>query len=146
MNRNATRNLVGAALWAYGITAMGGFFVLSGRWLASAPTTRDAIHVFEHNEHGSFVYYNAEQATALALLFMTSIPIAFLGLFISPKKNVVSRASGLAWRATWEADDPKRMSRWGYLSGALIALGLVFVIREPLIASLIDRGVVLNIG
>lgn len=147
-DRNAVLNVVGAFLAAYGWVAFFCFFYLVERWAHSAPTSPDPAHgfVYSHNEHGWITYFSAFQTTACALLLFTSIPLSFVGMLVSPKRNVVYRRGFLSVGANWDPDDPKKLQRVGFVLGALAAPVLVFVLGPFMVNALIRTGVILWFG
>jgi len=88
VNRNVLRNLTRSFLAGYGFVSFFCFFGLVSAWSHTAPRLADTAigAVFPHNEHGSITYFTAFQGTSAALLFMSSIPLAFLGIFVLPTK------------------------------------------------------------
>ena len=148
VERNDIRNVVGAFLAAYGFVAFFCFIYLVERWAHLGPTPPDPSHgyVYSHNEHGSITYFTAFQATSWVILFSTSIPISFVGMFVTPKRNVVYRRGFLSIGATWDQDDPKRLQRFGYGCGAVAAPILLFVLGPLLVKALNQAGIVLSLG
>jgi hypothetical protein len=97
-NENVLRNVAGGLLAGYGFVAFFCFMFLVLHWANVAPRAPDPAHalVFPHNEHGAITYFSAFQATSCALLFATSVPLAFIGMIIAPKKNINRGAAGSA--------------------------------------------------
>lgn len=147
-SRKDVLNVVGAFLAAYGGVAFICFFYLVERWAHSAPTFPDSAHglVYSHNEHGWITYFSAFQTTACALLFSTSIPLSFVGIFLSPKRDFVYRRGFLSVGAKWDPDDPKKLQRVGFVLGALAAPILVFILGPVAVNALIGAGIVLSFG
>ncbi|MDB5712710.1 MAG: hypothetical protein JWO15_107 [Sphingomonadales bacterium] len=141
-------NVVGPFLAAYGWVAFFCFFYLVERWAHAAPTSPNAAHgyVYPHNEHGWVTYFSAFQATAAALLFSTSIPISFVGILVSPKRDVIYRRGFLSISAKWDPDDPRRLQRFGFFGGAAAAPIIVFLFGPSLVESLNASGIVLPFG
>ena len=148
IERNDVLNVVGPFLAAYGWVAFFCFFYLVERWAHGAPTSPDPArgYVYAHNEHGWITYWSAFQATAASILFSTSIPLSFVGIIASPKRNVASRFGFLSFSAKWDPDDPKRLQRFGFLGGAVAAPALVFIGGPTLVALLNAKGIVLPFG
>lgn len=146
--RKDVLNVVGPFLAAYGWVAFFCFFYLVQRWAHAAPTTPDPTrgYIYAHNEHGWITYFSAFQTTAAGLLFSTSIPLSFVGIFASPKRNVISRRGFLSASAKWDPDDPKRLQRFGFLGGAVAAPIFVFLLGPFLVESLNASGIVLPFG
>ena len=145
IERNDILNVAGAFLATYGGVAFLCFFYLVQQWAHAAPTSPDAQSgfVYAHNEHGSITYFSAFQTTSCALLFSTSIPLAFVGAFITPKRNLAYQRGRLSFSAKWDPDDPKRLRRMGSLCGALAAPIVVFIFGPFLVNALNAMGVVL---
>ena len=148
IDRNDVLNVVGASLAAYGWVAFFCFLYLVERWAHSAPTSPDPARglIYSHNEHGWITYFSAFQATSCALLFATSTPLSFLGIFVSPKRNVIYRRGFLSVGAKWDPDDPKKLQRIGFAIGAVAAPILVFVVGPYLVKALIAGGVAFSFG
>ena len=148
VERNDVLNVGGAFLAAYGWVAFFCFFYLVERWARLAPASPDPAHgyVYSHNEHGWITYFSAFQTTACALLFSTSIPLSFVGIFLTPKRNAVYRRGCLSVGAKWDPDDPKKLQRVGFLLGALAAPILVFIVGPTVVKAVIAAGVVLSFG
>jgi len=148
IERNDVLNVGGAFLAAYGWVAFFLFLYLDQRWAHGAPTSPNPAtgYIYSHDEHGWITYFSAFQATSCALLFSTSIPISFIGIFVSPKRNVVCRRGFLSVGANWDPDDPKRLQRIGFACGALAAPILVLIAGPILVNALIAAGVVLSFG
>ena len=148
IERNDVLNVGSAFLAAYGFVAFFCFLYVQSRWMNAAPTVPDPAHgyIYSHNEHGSITYFSAFQSTSCWLLFSTSIPISFVGILIGPKRNVVHRRNWLSFGATWDADDPRRLQRVGFILGALAAPIIVFIIGPALVNHLIATGVVRSLG
>jgi hypothetical protein len=148
LSGNRIRNWLGGFLVAYGGLAFLCFAVLAELWMLATPLTPDAVHgyVYAHDEHGRVSYFTAFQATSCALLLATSIPLAFIGAIILPKKNVLTRMGFLSTSATWDENDPKRAQRWGLAGGALAMPIVAFLIGPVLVEWLNAHGVVLSLG
>jgi hypothetical protein len=145
--QNVWRNILGGVLTSYGVVAFALFFALDQRWVNTAPRTPNPIVglVFAHNEHGVVTYLSAFQATSLALLFATSIPLAFLGMIIAPKKNINWKGSFFIFgSAKWDQDDPKRILKWSAISGAVVAPVIIFLIGPSLVHWLNRIGFIVN--
>ena len=142
IHSNTVLNAVGGFLFGYGFVAFFCFLGIVEHWAATAPTVPvpSVGAIFPHNDHGSITYFTAFQATSCALLFDTSIPLAFLGGLIAPRKNIKSRSRFLTWRATWDQDDPSHMFKWPFALGALAAPVIVFRLGPCLIHWLIALG------
>ncbi len=141
--RNILLNAVGGFLTAYGWVAFLCFFYLQWQWASAAPRSPDPAHglVFPHKEHGTIAYFSAFQATSCALLFATSIPLSFLGMFMSPRRNVVSRRARLAFWAKWDRDDPHGVAPWAMRLGVIAAPLFVFFAAPPLVTWLNAQGI-----
>jgi hypothetical protein len=148
IERDDVRNVFGAFLASYGWVAFFCFAYLVLRWAHAAPTSPDPAGglVYSHNEHGSITYFSAFQATSCALLFSTSIPLSFVGIFVTPKRNVVYRRGFLSFSSKWDPDDPKRLGRIGFSLGAVAAPIIVFIVGPSLVNALNEVGVVLSLG
>ena len=108
--QNVIRNAIAGALTGYGFISFFVFTWLDIQWVHLAPSQPDPAHglLYVHNEHGSYVYFSAFQATTCAPMFWTSIPLAFVGMFVAPKKNVQTTARWYAARMTFDKDDPAK--------------------------------------
>jgi hypothetical protein len=146
--RDDVLNAGGAFLMSYGSVAFCCFLFLAQRWAHMAPTSPDPRqgYVYAHNEHGWITYFSAFQATSCALLFATSLPLAFIGIFITPKKNIVYRRGTLSVGAKWDADDPQGFQRVGFILGAVAAPLLIFLVGPGLVRALIAAGVTFSLG
>nr|WIE90059.1 hypothetical protein P9270_021235 [Mesorhizobium sp. WSM4875] len=144
--RKAVLNVLGGFLAGYGFTAFVCFFVLIQVWESAAPHFPDPARglIYRHNEHGWVTYFSAFQATSCWLLFLTSIPIALVGGHIRPKRNWNVVASRFGIRSTYEADDPRRVGRWGFLAGVCFAPVVIVVAAPPLVRWLNGIGFVAN--
>ena len=145
---NLLRNFVAGLLASYGAIAFVSFMTLSHIWTKAAPSEpNEALGmIYRHNEHGSYTYYSAFQATACALLFWTSIWPCFLAAAVMPKRNFKSAAGCLSVGATWELDDPKGIFSGAIVLGVLITLLTVVYVGPLLVTSLNDSGFVLEVG
>ncbi|HEY0312039.1 MAG TPA: hypothetical protein VGC56_06035 [Allosphingosinicella sp.] len=143
--RNDLLNVAGGFLAMYGGVAFFCFLFLVQRWIHAAPKVPEPSHgyIYAHNEHGGITYFSAFQTTSCALLFATSVPLFFLGILISPKRNVRYRRSTLSAGANWDGDDPKGLYRVGSLLGAVAAPTLVFLVGPVFVRALVSSGVVL---
>jgi hypothetical protein len=143
---NLARNAVGGVLWGYGLTAFACFFYLDWTWFHGAPADPDiaAGLIYSHDEHGVVRYLSAFQSTACALMFATSIPLAFVGFFIMPKKNIKGTVRWYAARFTFDQDDPRGLSKWSSIASAVLTPFLVFGAGPYLIHALNDLGFVLH--
>lgn len=131
-------------LGAYGFVSFWLFMALEENWTKAAPSDPNTALglVYSHNEHGSYTYYSAFQATSLAIMFQTSIPLFFVALLIMPKSNL--RTKG--WSATWEPDDPRHLF-WKAAILGVFATPLIVLIAGPyLIRTLNANGFVLDLG
>lgn len=119
---NSTGNTAGNVIsgiciglgWGYCMV----LFAVSSLWFAKAPGTPDPLHglIYPHNEHGGIRYFSAAQTLAENMQFCV-FPIFFLGVLISPKKNMTRRLMG----ARWDRDDP-------YNIGAITAISTVAIV------------------
>lgn len=148
IERRDVLNVAGPFWAAYGWVAFFCFFYLVERWAHAAPTSPNPAlgYVYPHNEHGWITYFSAFQATAAALLFSTSVPLGFVGILVSPKRDVVYRCGFLSVSAKWNPDDPRRLQRFGFIGGAAAAPILVFLSGPFIVKALNNAGVVLPFG
>jgi len=148
IERNDVLNLIGGFLAVYGGVAFLCFIWLVQTWGYAAPTSPEPAsgYLYPHNEHGRITYFSAFQATSCVLLFSSSIPLGFLVIYLSPKRNVVVRRTMLAVSARWDQDDPKKIQRVGFWLGALAAPIVVFVIGPTLVKWLNAAGIVWSLG
>jgi hypothetical protein len=143
---NLLRNALTGALTAYGFVSFFVFIWLDIQWVHLAPTQPTQGLVYVHNEHGSYAYFSAFQATTCALMFWTSIPLAFVGMFIAPKKNVQKTVRWFAARMTWDKDDRAGISDWAFWVTALLTPPLLYFVGRPLIEWLNSLGFVASLG
>jgi hypothetical protein len=139
-------NFAGNFLAGYGWMAFVCFIYLVVTWVGASPVAPDPGQdlLYPHNEHGRITYFSAFQATSCYLLFLTSIPLFFVGTAIIPKKNVkVLRGPWLSISSRWDPDDPEKVGRWGMLAGMLSTPALVFGAGPVLVRWLNSLGVVL---
>jgi hypothetical protein len=130
------------------LTAFFCYFCLDLTWAHLAPTSPNPAEglIYSHAEHGAVTYFSAFQATSEALLFATSIPLAFIGFFIVPKRRRVARRGCLSFAGQFDSDDPNHVGPIGSYSGVLSAPLVVFVLGPPLINWLNAHAVVLSFG
>lgn len=145
---NRLRNAFSGLLVSYGGVSFMVWMWLNWRWIESAPGQPDQALglVYRHNEHGALVYLAALQSTAGALIFMTSIPLFFLGVWIGPKKNLQVRRGWLSIRANWDRDDPAGLFWRAAAVGAVLTPPLMIFVGPSLIDALNRAGFVLNLG
>jgi hypothetical protein len=145
---NRLRNALSGLLVSYGWVSFMFWMWLNWRWIGSAPIQPDQALglVYRHNEHGALVYLSALQSTTGALIFMTSIPLLCLGMWIGPKKNLQVRRGWLSIRANWDRDDPAGLFWWAAAVGAALTPLLMVFVGRPLIEELNRLGFVLNLG
>ncbi len=141
---NIVRNTIAGALVAYGFVSFFVFVWLDMHWAHAAPTEPDETLglVFRHNEHGSYTYFSAFQATTCAIMFWTSIPVAFLGGLTSAKKNIVTSFA----RVTWDKDDPLHAFDWSFWISAALTPAFLFYVAPTIITALNRAGFVLSLG
>src|ERR1700722_11034139 len=86
---NTARNVIAWLLVGYGFASFFCFIALVLMWSKKAPSQPNEVLglIYRHNEHGSYTYFSAFQATTCWLMFTTSIPLAIAGIFIAPRKN-----------------------------------------------------------
>jgi hypothetical protein len=144
--RNILMNILGGSLAGYGVIAFVCFLWLVKHWTITAPTTSiPALGIiFPHNEHGSITYFSAFQSTSCALLFDTSIPIAMVGAFITPRANVKITSDRLWWRMSSDPDDPRKVGILGGVFGGLMAPIMTFLVGPSVVTWLNGIGVVLR--
>jgi len=145
---NRLRNVLSGLLMSYGWVSFMVWMWLNWRWIGSAPTQPNQALglVYQHNEHGAFVYLSALQVTVGALIFMTSIPLFFLGAWIGPKKNLQVRRGWPSIRANWDRDDPAGLFWRAAAVGAVLTPPLMIFVGPSLIDALNRAGFVLNLG
>ena len=139
---NRILNAAGGFLTGYGFVAFFCFLGIVEHWSGTAPTAPAPTigAILPHNDHGSITYFTAFQATSCALLFETSIPLVFIGGLIVPKRDIKSWGGLLAWRVTWNQDDPSHLFKWGLALGALSAPAIVFRLGPTLVHWLVSLG------
>lgn len=141
---NRRKNLIAGSLCGYGMTAFCLFLILVITWSGHAPTLPDIAHglTYAHNEHGNITYFSGFQATSCWLLFWTSMPIAFAGMGLAPKKNVKVLKGRLSVSMRFDQDDPHGMLKTGSITGVLAAFAIVFGLGPPLVRWLNSIGFV----
>lgn len=144
--RNGVRNALSGFVLAYAVVAVICGFYLLQRWNAAAPHLPDVSRglIVAHNAHGFIRYFSAFQGTSCTLLFATGFPLAVLGHFIGPKKNVISTRRRLSISATWDRDDPGGLWPIGTVCGVFAAPIIVFLIGPPFVTWLNAVGIVLG--
>jgi hypothetical protein len=151
MSRSRTNfalNVLSALLASYGWVSFFCFLALQAIWMRAAPfQPNEALGlVYRHNEHGGIVYFSAFQATAGALMFMTSIPLFFLAMWLRPKTNVQTVRGWMSIRATWDQDDPAGVFWWAAGLGAVLTPPAVVFVGPYIIRALVDAGFILSLG
>lgn len=134
-DKNAALNVVGAFLATYGLLAQLLFLILLKYWESALPKAYDSMLGYNvpHNEHGSITYFSKFEGTSCNILFFTSVPILFLGVFLVPKKGNGG--------ARWVFNDPLRLRYWGFLSGAMAAPLIIFGLGPPFVRWLNTNGI-----
>lgn len=145
---NAARNIIAGVLGGCGAASFFCFIALDILWSRAAPRQpNEALGlVYRHNEHGSYTYFSAFQATACGLMFMTSIALGSAGAFIAPRKNLLGPARRYGARFKWERDDPGDFLKWTALVSVAVAPLFVFFIGPYIIRGLNAAGFVMNLG
>jgi hypothetical protein len=151
MNRltiDAARNVIAGLLVGYGSVSFFCFLILEELWARAAPRQpNEALGLtFVHNEHGSYTYFSAFQATAGELMFSTSIPLCFLAMLLAPKKNVTGAGRWYAARFHWNQDDPKGLMKWAALASAAATPLFLFFVGSYIVRTLNALGFVMNLG
>jgi len=136
--------VISGFLAAYGWVSFFCFFYLVISWAAVAPHSPDPAHglIFPHNEHGSITYFSGFQGTSCALLFGTSPLLCLFGVYLSPKKEVISKTGKLSFSMKWKPDDPRKIQRLGMTLGAVVAPLVVFLLGPNLVTGLNSIGFV----
>jgi hypothetical protein len=98
----AARGLTAGLLVGYGFASFFCFLLLEELWTRDAPARPDAAGglIYAHNNYGSFTYFSQFQTTACALMLATSIPLAFIGMLIAPKRAAVGPGGRMASKLT----------------------------------------------
>jgi hypothetical protein len=145
---NAARNVIAGLLVGYGFASFFCFIALVLMWSKKAPSQPNEVLglIYRHNEHGSYTYFSAFQATTCWLMFTTSIPLAIAGIFIAPRKNIMGTVRWYAASFNWDQDDPKGLLKWVALGSAATTPFLVFFVGPHLIRGLNAVGFVMNLG
>lgn len=143
-DRKDVLNAISGFLAGYGWVAFFCFFYLVISWAAVAPHRPDPTHglIFPHNEHGSIMYFSGFQGTSCALLFATSPFFFLLGVYISPKKEVIAKTGRLGFSMKWTPDDPRKIQRAAFVIGASVAPIIVFLVGPSLVNALNSAGLV----
>lgn len=144
----ALRNFVAGFLEGYGLVSFLCLMFLQRHWEILAPKAPNVNLglIYQNNEHGSYTYFSAFQATTCALMFMTSIPLAMLGIGIAPKKNLKYRVSKFSFGYTYDHDDPTSIQRKAFWFSAFLTPPFVFILGPHIIEMLNSIGVVINLG
>jgi|GEM_PF-2298054 len=146
ISRHALRNFASGFLAAYGSVSFFCFLFLESKWTALAPKAPNIAlgAMYQHAVHGAYAYFTGFQTTACSLLFMASLPIAFVGFAIAPKKNVKSAVRRLSIGYTFDFDDPLAIRWKAGLLGALVTPPLVFMVGPHIVTMLNSMGVFIN--
>jgi hypothetical protein len=142
------KNLMAGFLAAYGIISFFCFIFLERTWTVVAPKAPNVMHgyIYQHNNHGSYTYFSAFQATTCALMFMTSIPLCAIGIAMAPKNNLRFSSSKFGHSWTYESDDPTAIRWKAAFVGALVTPAFLFTLGHHIIESLNSVGIVFNLG
>lgn len=145
---NAARNIVAGILFGYGFVSFLCFIALTVMWSRAAPRQPNQALglIYRHNEHGSYTYFSAFQATTCWLMFTTSIPLAFAGIFLAPRKNVTGTVRWYGARFKWDQDDPRGLLKRVAIASAAATPFFVFFAGPYIIRGLNDVGFVMNLG
>lgn len=147
--RDKTARLVSATLLAaYGWTSFLFVMAANWQWMKAAPRQPDAALglVYPHNAHGTDLYMSAFQSTSISLVFLTSIPLFFLAMWMMPKRNVRVSKSRFAIQADWDLDGSKLLVSAVFGLGMLATVGLLYFAGPPVIGALNAAGFVLHLG
>lgn len=141
------RNIVAGLLFGYGLASFSCFIALTTMWTRSAPREPNESLglIYAHNEHGTYTYFSAFQATTSWLMFTTSIPLAFVGILIAPRKNVTGDVRWYSFSFKWDMDDPGGLLKWAAIASAAATPFFVFLIGPFIIRGLNDVGFVMNL-
>jgi hypothetical protein len=144
----AARNIIAGLLGGYGFVSFFCFIALDLMWSRTAPSHPNAILglTYQHNEHGSYTYFSQFQATTCWLMFMTSIPLGFVGMLIAPRKNITGVVRWYAASFKWDQDDPGALMKWAALASAAATPLLVFFVGPHIVRGLNSVGFVMNLG
>jgi hypothetical protein len=142
------RHITAGVLAGYGFVSFFCFIVLDILWSGAAPRQPNPVlgFVYRHNEHGSFTYFSQFQTTTCAVMFMTSIPLAFIGVLIAPKKKINGIARWWAADFKWDRDDPGKLIWWTFVGTALLTPLFVFFVGPRIVDGLNAFGFVMNFG
>ena len=145
---NSVRNVLSGALAAYGWVSFFCFMYLSTSWHAQAPHQPNMAlgEIYANNNHGSYAFFTAFQATTCSVMFSTSIPLFFAAVLISPKANIRGHATWYAFRYQWDSNDPKHLQRGAAIASAIATPFFVFLVGPSIIRSLNTLGFVANLG
>ena len=145
---NAARNIIAGILAGYGVVSFICFLYLDQTWAYAAPHEPNGTLglLYLHNNHGDYTYFSAFQATTCRLMFATSIPLAFVGVLIAPKKNVAGTVRWYAASFNWDQDDPRNLMKWAMGVSAAATPPFVFFVGPLVINSLNSAGFVMNLG
>ncbi len=133
---------------AYGSVSFLCFLYLSVTWHAQAPHVANASlgEIYANNSHGDYTFFTAFQATTCYLMFTTSIPMSFVGMFVSPKKNIRGTVRWYAFSFNWDQDDPKGLGKRAAIASAIATPFFVFFVGPYIVRGLNAVGFVMNLG
>jgi hypothetical protein len=141
-------NIIAGVLVGYGFVSFICFLAIDQSWVSAAPHhPNEALGlIYSHDEHGSYTYFSKFQATACWLMFSTSIPLAFVGGLIAPKKNVSGTVRWYGARFTWDNHDPEGLIKRAAIASAIAAPLFLFFVGPTIVRGLNAIGFVVNIG
>jgi hypothetical protein len=102
--------------------------------------------VYAHNEHGADLYLSAFQTTSMSLVFLTSIPLFFLAIWMMPKKDLRVGKSRLAIHVDWKLDGSTVLYCTVFGVGMLATVALLYFVGPRLVGVLNEAGFVLRLG
>ncbi len=121
-NLRSARLAIGAFLVGFGVANFACFILLKIWWLTNGSKNFDpakGLIYFQHLQ-GRNAYFSEFQVTSLSLLLLMSIPLAFVGYFVTPKiyvLNLFDQFDGRG-RGRWEVIGEKKFIKWVSLVGA----------------------------
>jgi hypothetical protein len=141
------RTIIAGLLVGYGFVSFFCFLILDEIWFRDAPSqANEALGlVCRHNEHGIYRYFSQFQATTCGLMFMTSIPLVFVGMLIAQKKKIVGKAVWYAATFTWDQGHPGPLAKWSALVAAAATPLFVFFVGPYIIRGLSAVGFMMNL-
>jgi hypothetical protein len=144
--RNVTLNFLHGFIGAAGLVCIVSRIALYYRWFYLAPRTPDAVQGFVvpnvDAKGGPTTYFTVYQADACFVLLAVGLVGIVIAMLLEPKRNMVVNSWYIFTSATWERDDPFRITKIGVAVGLLASVLLIFLFGRTIIDWLISLGFV----